>query len=232
MNEVPIRIVCATRLTYEGFFQHSPLGRSLKFIDQNEIELQIFAENKQGLPSVYNQAIRMCTASPRILIFMHDDVNIFDYHWTNRVRLGLTRFDILGVVGNIRRVKFQPTWFSLRVENKKLVWDRKENLSGILAHGDGFPPFNLSKYGEPGKAVKLIDGVFIAVHSSLCHSKKLLFDERFEFHFYDLDLCRTAETLGIRIGTWPISLSHLSKGNFITPEWLSEKDSYFSKWAD
>jgi len=44
--------------------------------------------------------------------------------------------------------------------------------------------------------------------------KNLGFDERFGFHFYDLDLCRQAEQRGIRTGTWPISVVHESGGNF------------------
>jgi GT2 family glycosyltransferase len=70
-----------------------------------------------------------------------------------------------------------------------------------------------------------------------CRSKTLLdnglhFDERFNFHLYDLDFCRQAEQKGLRMGTWPISVIHESGGSFGSPSWKDGYQEYLGKWPD
>ncbi len=38
------------------------------------------------------------------------------------------------------------------------------------------------------------------------------FDPRFAFHYYDLDVCRSARRAGLSLGTWPLPLVHASGG--------------------
>ena len=56
------------------------------------------------------------------------------------------------------------------------------------------------------------------------------FDERFDFHFYDLDFCRTARQAGLSIGTWPIAMTHQSKGAFGSDGWIDGLARYRAKW--
>jgi GT2 family glycosyltransferase len=58
------------------------------------------------------------------------------------------------------------------------------------------------------------------------------FDTRFGFHFYDLDFCRTARAQGLRLGTWPIAITHQSGGAFADPRWQSGLQIYLDKWQD
>jgi GT2 family glycosyltransferase len=58
------------------------------------------------------------------------------------------------------------------------------------------------------------------------------FDERFDFHFYDMDFCRGAEKAGLRIGTWPIAVTHASGALFGTPAWRSALQVYLDKWGE
>ena len=64
-----IRFVCATRESQEQFFKKSPLGRSLPFYrvfpPRRRIELRLFKENAEGLPSIYNTAIEEAKGGPR-----------------------------------------------------------------------------------------------------------------------------------------------------------------------
>jgi hypothetical protein len=78
--------------------------------------------------------------------------------------------------------------------------------------------------------VKLLDGVLLAAHSETLISKNLRFDERFDFHFYDLDFCRQAEAKHLRLGTWPLSLIHESAGQFGSPAWREAYAKYLDKW--
>jgi GT2 family glycosyltransferase len=71
----------------------------------------------------------------------------------------------------------------------------------------------------------------MAAHSDTLLSRGLWFDERFDFHFYDLDFCREAERLGVRVGTWPLPVIHESGGGFGSPSWRRACEVYFDKWG-
>jgi hypothetical protein len=222
-----VRVVCATRETTENFTARTALGRSLALY-ASLFELRLFPRNSSGLPVVYNTAIRESAADPAILIFLHDDVHLLDFYWPTRVAQGLAKFDILGLAGNRRRVPRQPAW---RFIDDKFTRDDRENLSGVVAHGKNWPADYFGAYGPPGHEVKLLDGVMLAARSETLLSKDVLFDEAFDFHFYDLDFCRTAEQRGLRMGTWGISIMHESNGVFGSPQWRDGYERYLAKWT-
>jgi len=229
-----IRFVCATREPKEQFFKKSPLGRSLPFYRMfppgRRIELRLFKENAEGLPSVYNSAIEEARDNPAILIFCHDDVYLSDYYWAERLFDALRLFDIVGLAGNRRRVPGQASWMYL---NGEFTRDRDENLSGVIGHGEGFPNLvELSVYGPPGQQVALLDGVLLAVRSDTLIESELRFDPRFTFDFYDMDFCRQAELRGLRMGTWPISIVHGSAGNLGGEAWRTAFRQYLVKYGE
>ena len=221
-----VRVVCATRETAEGFAARSALGRSLGLY-ASLFELRLFPGNSAGLPLAYNTAIRESAADPAILVFVHDDVHLLDFYWPTRLFNGLAKFDIIGLAGNRRRVERQPAW---RFLDDQFTRDARDNLSGVIAHGKAWPADYISAYGPPGHEVKLLDGVMLAARSDTLISRNVWFDEAFDFHFYDLDFCRTAEQRGLRMGTWGISVMHESDGAFGTPEWREGYTRYLSKW--
>ena len=224
-----IRIVCATRKAREDFFKSSALGRSLSLHRPQSVEVRLFPENQRGLPEVYNTAITEAAKENVVLVFMHDDLHLCDYHWAGSLRQGLGVFDIVGLAGNRRRVARQPSWLFV---DERLTPDSREHLSGAVGHGRGLPLDTIDVFGPSPQQVKLLDGLFLAVRSETLHAKSLRFDQRFDFHFYDLDFCRQAEQAGLRMGTWPISVVHESSGGFTGDAWSRGYDSYLSKWGD
>jgi hypothetical protein len=223
---IKVRVICATRETADGFTAGTALGRSLRLYT-SLYELRLFPSNSAGLPLAYNTAIRESATDPAILVFVHDDVHLLDFYWPTRIHQGLAKFDILGLAGNRRRVSRQPAW---RFLDDQFTRDDRENLSGVVAHGKNWPADHIGAYGPPGYEVKLLDGVMLAAHSETLIGKSLLFDEAFDFHFYDLDFCRTAEQRGLRMGTWGISIMHESNGTFGTPAWRRGYERYLAKW--
>jgi Glycosyltransferase like family len=221
-----IRIVCATRQTSDRFGTHTALGRSLRLYS-SLYELRLFPQNSRGLPLVYNTAIREAAIDPAILVFIHDDVHLLDFYWPTRIAHGLAKFDILGLAGNRRRLARQPAW---RFADDKFTPDDRAHLSGVVAHGKNWPADYISAYGSPGHEVKLLDGVMLAARAEVLIGKNVLFDERFDFHFYDLDFCRSAEQQGLRMGTWGISAMHESDGVFGTAGWRAGYERYLAKW--
>jgi hypothetical protein len=230
LNQVnsKLRLVCATRCARRDFFARTALGRSLAVFPLPIVELVLFDNNTTGLPILYNKAIRDCASDPAVLVFLHDDIYLCDFFWPLHVFTGLQAFDIIGLAGNRRRLPGQPAWAFI---DTNMTWDSFENLSGVVAHGKGFPPVDLNIYGAPGQPVKLLDGLLLAVRSQALLAHALEFDERFDFHFYDLDFCRQAEVKNLRMGTWTISAVHESGGNFSSTAWRDGYARYLDKWG-
>lgn len=88
----------------------------------------------------------------------------------------------------------------------------------------------MAYYGTiPGECV-LLDGLFLAAKAGALRRADIRFDERFRFHFYDIDFCRTCHGAGLRLGTWPIAVTHASQGRFESPKWREALRDYRAKW--
>ena len=225
-----VRLVCATRATRDAFPATTALGRCLAFYNYAQVELRLFERNTAGLSACYNEAIAESTGDPAILVFVHDDVLLCDHFWIDRIIDASRAFDIAGLAGNKRRLPRQPAW---HLADTLEQWDARENLSGIIGQGTGFPPQHLNVYGPPYQEVKLLDGVLLIASSAVLIERGLRFDERFDFHLYDLDFCREAEARGMVMGTWPLSVVHQSPGHGLGGEgWQRNCARYLEKWGD
>lgn len=226
--QLPIRVVCATRLSESDFLTKTATGRSIaSFANPSPVELRLFFSNQIGLSTVYNQAIEEAKQRPAILVFTHDDLIICDFLWTERIRHGLKYFGIVGLAGNKRRLPNQAAWCFL---SPQLNFDDPAHLSGCVGHGKKFPPENISQFGPTHQECKLLDGLMLAMDSQMLEITGLRFDEQFKFHFYDMDFCRQAEMFKIKMGTIPLSVIHESEGHFISDEWNLAYRTYLTKW--
>lgn len=223
----PIRIVSATRCSEQDFWNQSALGLSLKkhMALDDRLSTRVAFENTRGLSEVFNESIEQANAAA-ILVFIHDDVWIDEENFADAVLSGLKRFDVIGVAGNKRRVANQPGWAFI---DNQFTWDEAVNLSGRVAHGkEAFGYVN--DYGAVPAACELMDGVFLAAKKSTLLNSNVKFDSQFDFHFYDLDFCRTARQAGLTLGTWLINLTHQSGGAFGSAGWVSRYQRYLDKW--
>jgi len=223
-----IEIVSATRLSESEFLTKSALGQSLKRLAfDRRLSVRLVVSNTRGLPDIFNNRI-LAPDSGELLIFVHDDVWIDDCFLADRVIEGLRNYDVIGVTGNKRRVPGQPAWAFV---DSNPTWDDLTNLSGAIAHGD-HPCGTLSWYGPTPSDCEVLDGVFLAARRSSLVANRVLFDPQFDFHFYDLDFCRSARQRGLRLGTWPICLTHQSGGAFGSERWREKYLTYIAKWGD
>lgn len=222
-----IEIISATKLPEDQFWSEAPLAVHLKRADRDErMKAHIALSNSRGLPEVYNRRIDADDPS-EVLVFIHDDVWIEDVFFVDRVIEGLKIFDVIGIVGSRRRQPFQRLWGMSPITK---AMDRGFT-TGVVGQGDG-PLGEISPYGPVPAECVLLDGLMIAAKKSRLKSTGVRFDERFQFHFYDLDFCRSATTAGLRIGTWPISVTHRSRGIVGGADWLAASAVYFEKWGD
>ncbi|MEJ2791667.1 MULTISPECIES: glycosyltransferase [unclassified Pseudoxanthomonas] len=223
-----IMVVSATRRTEWDFREGSALGTSLRRLSFDaRIRSRIAYQNGRGLPEVYNQAIRESQDSD-VLVFVHDDVWIDDSFLADRLQDALLRYDVVGVAGNRRRQPRQPAW---AFADMTLAWDDKAHLSGGVAHG-AYPFGGVSYFGGMPADCELLDGVFLAARRAALSQARVEFDPRFGFHFYDMDFCRSARQAGLRLGTWPIALTHQSGGAFGSDAWQAAYGDYLAKWGD
>jgi GT2 family glycosyltransferase len=222
-----IEIVSATRLSAGEFAAKSALGLSLQRLGfESRLKACLAFANRVGLPSIYNSRI-VASGDADILVFMHDDVWIDDHFFADRVIEGLRHFDLIGVAGNRRRVPGQAAWLFV---DGNLSLDERANLSGAVAHGTQ-PCGAVSYFGVIPAPCELLDGVLLAARKSMLMERNVFFDPRFDFHFYDMDFCRAARQAGLRLGTWPISITHQSDGAFGGERWQALYRAYLAKWG-
>lgn len=221
-----IEIVTATKVPADRFALDTPLGQSLARLDfERRIFTRIFAGNSRGLPEVYNQAID-ATSGAEILVFIHDDVWLEDFYVVDRLLNALATFDAVGVAGNRRRSARQLTWHLDPASGEPDT----PYLSGTLGHGNAVG--KVAYFGQSPAPCEIVDGLFLAMRHSTLRRLNVRFDTRFDFHFYDLDFCRTLRQAGASLGTWPIVLAHRSGGDYNSPGWRQNRDRYFAKWGD
>jgi hypothetical protein len=227
-----IELVSATRLGEDEFWKNSALGVSLlRLAHAHEVTARVFFQNGRGLPEIYNSHIR--TARPdSLLVFVHDDVWIEDNFFASRVTEGLQSFGVIGIAGNRRRVANQPAWAFKSLVGNRLILDEATNLSGTISHGN--QPFGKVEYFGPAPVeCELMDGVLLAARRSVLIANNVYFDPQFYFHFYDLDFCRSARLAGVKLGTWPISVTHQSDVSaYGSPAWIQTYPRYIEKWGE
>lgn len=221
-----LRFVTATRSSLAEFEAQSPLCRSLKRASEcAAIELTVTPDNRSGLPQIYNKAIE--SAAPHdALVFIHDDVWVDDWLIGLRLTEALSAFDVIGIAGNTRRVPHQQSWIL------KGATDEKDDgfLSGAVAHG-AVSESRSHRFGPAPAEVQLLDGVMLAARAASLQQKGVRFDAQFDFHFYDTDFCRSCTAAGLRLGTWPIAITHASAGRYKTPAWDQAYGQYLAKWG-
>ena len=219
-------IISATRGT-AAQFQSEPLGASLARMSRDpRLRARVAFENSRGLSDVYNGAIEAADAS-EYLVFVHDDVWIEDFYFADRVIEGLRHFDVVGVAGTTTRYPGQTAWWF--VNGKP---DARRFLSGGIGHGNA-PMSKVTFYGLLPARCELMDGVLLATKRDTLRSSAVRFDSQFTFHFYDIDFCRSARAAGLGLGTWPISMTHRSKGDITAPDlWDAASRAYLAKWGD
>ncbi len=105
-------------------------------------------------------------------------------------------------------------------------------LTGAVAHGEPGSE-SMSAYGPSPVRVKLLDGVLIAARADRLRDSDVRFDPALAFHLYDLDFCRAAERAGLAIGTWPIAITHRSRGESVrSQKWAQACLRYLTKYGE
>jgi GT2 family glycosyltransferase len=230
-----VRIVTVTARNQVEFWGMTLLGQSLRLFPKKPgLEVSVLLENsgrrRRGLAALYNTFFQSGFAG-EILLFVHDDVYVHDWHLSQRLNDAAAEYDVVGLAGNTQPDYDEPSWaLAWNRARHPRGWQPLEYFSGVVAHIVGGRTV-LSEYGPAPRDCGLLDGLLLAVDADRALETGVRFDPQFEFHFYDLDFCRTCHANGMRIGTWPIAVTHGSPGDFASPEWKASRDRYLRKWG-
>lgn len=218
-------IVSATKYSKQDFEEKSLLYKSLNKLSQfnKNFETEIYYDNTNSLSKIYNNSIK--TNKYDMFIFVHDDVLIEDMFLFEKLEEASKQFKMIGLAGSQK--------FKLHNEGT-LMWlqnDNRQQCSGSVAHFHNNEYF-VSCYGASKKKCLVMDGLFLAVDAKTIYDNNILFDEQFDFHFYDLDICLQFFSKKIPIGTWPISVFHKSAGSYGNKDFAPMQQKFVSKWKN
>ncbi|MEI8196949.1 MAG: hypothetical protein WCI73_13700 [Phycisphaerae bacterium] len=182
-----------------------------------------FEHNQRGLPACYNTYLNQFAGTNRILVLVHDDVSINDVFVQEKLNDALLLFDIVGVVGSAQfDTAARPTTYTWS------VWP-KQYLSGAVEHEVGAGLNTWMTCGITPRRCVIMDGLFLAI--DLLSIGRVRFDERFDFHLYDLDFCLQAHHAGRTLGTTNLFLHHASMGDYYTPAYEQAIQTFRAKWT-
>lgn len=225
-----IRFITSTRCTtLEEFNQHTALGQSIQRIGSAEqIELIVALGATEGLAAVYNPQIH-AAQDDDILVFLHDDIYIDDWLICIRIREALSIYDVIGPAGNRFRSPNQRGWYGTKETINAPFTPIGEQLLSV-----GIPNHPPEVSSIIHAEVKLLDGLFIAANAGALKYSNIYFDPQFHYHLYDLDFCRQCEQADIRMGFWPLALTHCAKNNEgdMGQSWFDSGTTYLKKWGE
>ena len=186
-------IVSCTRKNKETtvLFNCSQINSSLKNID-----FYWFENNNQGLSKNYNEILKKYQSKYDFIHFVHDDVFIYDDFGVLEYILSQYNFDISGAAGSSRVIIKPPyMWHSMG----------KEGGMGIVEHGK-IKQSHCSVFGNMFEKAVIMDGLYMCVKTQ--NIKNWCFNEKFDYHFYDIASCIDAYKQNLTLGIIPIHLRH------------------------
>ena len=211
--------IVATPKSREDFEKKSQMAFFLdKMTTIKNTHYNIIFDNKEGLPKIYNQFLTD-EYKDKKLIFVHDDVIIDDLFWEEKLTIAFEKYDIVGLAGSKKcnLASTVPAWH---------LMCNKEDMVGEVAHSKDKKSWT-TVFGPTDSRALILDGLFISVNVGRLLETNTKFDENFTFHHYDISFCLRANQNRLKMGVYPIKVTHFGLGDSMrTPEW-SESASKF-----
>ena len=215
-----IRIIVPTQLLEEEYRNTNYYKALIRVCHSSqsvhECHITILENNSIGLSQLYNDYLRLYTSPQNatdIIVFMHDDLEIHDAYFVEKLVKAHQSYDIVGLAGATSQDYSgnTPAWH--------LCLKQPRDGRGFVSHYIPNPGYyNSAFFGPTPAQVLLIDGLFMSFNlqklDKLFDEGRELFDPEFSFHFYDMAMCVNAHGYGISVGVWPIFAIHSGLGDF------------------
>lgn len=204
------------------------------------VDCKIAFRNEDGLSKVYNSVLNDDSIKLYDYVaFIHDDIWINDVLIFDKLKEASNDYDLIGVCGG-------KSWDVPDDETKPHIWTiaaKNAGMSGFMIHAGDKSLLKNSKsttyrgkvmfvtaYGDCPSPVLTIDGSFICMTRNAIESG-LRFDERFTFHFYDMDVSFSAFVKKLRTGTSAVCVTHESLGTSVAqPSYMDGQKMFIEKW--
>jgi len=208
--------VIATQHNKHDFWEKSQIALYLDKSGNKDNAIIVY-ENKKGLPALYNSFINKENKNKKI-IFVHDDVLIEDLFLQEKLDIAFEKYDIVGLAGSKKcDLSRPPAWH--------LMSDRQYHV-GEVAHSKDKISWTTC-FGTTNSRALVLDGLFIAVDISKLLKTNTTFDERFNFHHYDITFCLRANKNKLKMGIYPIRVVHYGLGDSMnTKEWYASAELF------
>jgi hypothetical protein len=195
--------VVATEKNITDFWEKTQIAI---FLDKtsNRNNCTVLYENKEGLPKVYNKFISDKFSNKKV-IFVHDDVLIEDLFWEEKLDLGFEKYNVVGLAGSKKCNLDSPVsaWH---------IMSEKQDYLGEVSHSKDKITWT-TVFGPTNSRALILDGLFIAVDVQKMLETNTKFDERFDFHHYDITFCLNANKNKVKMGVIPLKATHFGLGD-------------------
>lgn len=212
------KIVVATPKSEEEF-ENTQIKLSVDKLGWNT-KLTKICNNKEGLPKIYNNFLTEEYKNFKI-IFVHDDVLIEDLFFEEKLDLAFQKYDIVGLAGS-KKCKITspvPAWH--------LMCDPQDAVGEVTHSKD--KKYWTTVFGSTDSRALILDGLFLAVDVNKLLETSTKFDENFTFHHYDISFCLRANQNKLKMGVYPIKVTHFGLGDSMrTPEWVESAEKFKS----
>lgn len=173
----------------------------------DDVTLVINANNKTGLSKAYNrQLVADNLIKHDIVLFAHDDVYIDDLKLKGKLYTAVENleYDIVGLAG-AKSIKISPPclWHKM---------SKPQDWSGSVSHPVPDERLMVTNFGPWPQRCLVLDGLFLAVNLKRVLEAGWKFNEDYTFHHYDISSCLDANKLKLKMGTYPIHVTHASPG--------------------
>lgn len=176
----------------------------------SDVKMVVNINNKCGLSKAYNRQLTSENLVYHdIVLFAHDDVYVDDLKLKGKLYTAINEleYDIVGLAG-AGEVKI----------TKPCLWhqmSRRESWSGAVSHQlelKGESKLNVTSFGPWPRRCLIMDGLFLAVDLKRVLEVGWKFNENYDFHHYDISSCLDANKKKLKMGTYPIYVTHDSPG--------------------
>ncbi len=183
--------------------------------------------NKENIGKHYNKVLEMAvTEKYDTVILMHDDIQMDDWGWPDKLEEAFKEYDVVGLAGAKQAEIKQPALWHLM--------SKQEDWSGAVAHPCNDKQIFMTNFGPTPQRCLIMDGLFLAIKVSSL-KPEIRFDEDIPAiaHHYDIDFCLQANKHKLKLTTWPIWVVHKSPGLAGADEQFEASQKYFiNKWAN
>lgn len=175
----------------------------------------------RGLCEGYNRGVAQSRGDA--IILSHDDIEVLNPAFAERVEHHLRSFDLIGVAGTTRVC--HPSWAKAGPPHVYgQIVQKRADRDTYLVYTWGAPQRSVGN-------IQALDGVFFACRRSLFD--RVRFDPAYTgWHLYDIDFSYTAYRAGFRLGVaTDLHLIHHERATHPDPTWRDMAGIFWGKYG-